>query len=396
MTPQSIRTLAIRTLALSALAALSAALLLSLALWSAERLDRSRHSLLSSEMRVVKGAAVASASGLQITGLDSEGVVMAIAPLGNGLPARRYPSVEWGVGEGASAQGYALIWVTAAEPRALQSLPLTPMQFFSGRLDLQADPRWQGDIVGVGIALLNASALPLSIDRFELDPTGADWRWRDSTSRLVDRLVQFEPWLPSSINFHRGGFERSWIAPVTLATAWVLLSGLMLALLRSLTSAFSLRFASLVLVALGWLALDLRWTAELLTRAQSPPVDVRGYAGVNVATWLEELRARLGVEPKRIFVIDDAPTGARALRARYMLSPHSALLGFSDIPDSKILRAGDIIIILAAPIAIRFDSKQQQLFSASGRSVAASLVFSAAGAGFAFVVDEARTSSEVP
>lgn len=386
----------IRTLAWSALAALVAAILISLALWAAERFDRSPRLLLSTEMRIVKGAAVATGAALQITGLDAEGVAMVIAPLGNGIPAKRYPSIHWRVSEGASAQGYALIWVTAAEPQSLQSLPLTPAQFFAGRFDVQADPRWQGDIVGVGIALLGVSTLPLSIDRFELDPVGLQWSWLDSSRQLASRLGQFEPWLPSSINFHRGGFERSWVSPVTLATAWVLVSGLMLALLRWLTCAFSLRLASLVVLALGWVALDLRWTAELLTRAQSPAVDVRGYLGANAASWLEQLPAQLGAEPRRVFLIDDAPAGARALRARYLLSPHSALLGFSDIPDSTMLRANDVIVVLSAPIAIRFDSRQNRLFSASGHSVSASLVSSATGAGFAFSVNGSQVAREVP
>lgn len=375
---------------------MAAAILISLTLWAAERLDRSPRSLLSSEMRIVKGAAVATGSVVQITGLDGEGVAMAISPLGNGIPAKRYPAIQWSVGEGASAQGYALIWVTAAEPQSLQSLPLTPAQFFAGRFDLQADPRWQGDIVGAGIALLGVPTLPLSIDRFELDPVGSQWSWLDSSRQLAARLGQFEPWLPSSINFHRGGVERSWVSPVTLVTAWVLLSGLILALVRWLTGAFSLRLASTIVLALGWLVLDLRWTAELLARAQSPAVDVRGYVGVSAASWLEQLPARLGEEPRRIFIIDDAPTGARALRARYLLSPHSVLLGFSDLPDSTILRGGDVIVILSAPIAIRFDSRQNRLLSASGRSVSASLVSSATGAGFAFLVDGSQVVREVP
>ena len=386
----------IRTLVWSVLAALVAATLISLALWAAERLDRSPRSLLSNEMRVVKGVAVATDSGLQITGLDAEGVAMVISPLGNGIPAKRYPAIQWSVGEGASAQGYALIWVTAAEPQSLQSLPLTPAQFFAGRFELQADPRWQGDIVGAGIALLDVPTLPLSIDRFELDPVGSQWSWLDSSRQLAARLGQFEPWLPSSINFHRGGVERSWVSPATLAAAWVLLSVLILASLRWLTAVFSLRLAAIVVLALGWLALDLRWTAELLARAQSPAVDVRGYLGVNAASWLEQLPDRLGEDPRRVFLIDDAPTGARALRARYLLSPHSVLLGFSDLPDSTILRGGDVIVILSAPIPIRFDSRQNRLFSASGRSLSASLVSSATGAGFAFSVDGSQVVREVP
>lgn len=386
----------IRTLAWSAVAGALAALLISLALFLTERFDKTPRALLSSEMRVVKGAAVASNMELRLTGVDSEGVAMVIAPLGVGVPAGRYPSLRWLTDGSVTAQGYAVIWVTATQPQSLQSLPLTPVQFESGQVQLAADPRWQGDIVGLGLAILAPTALPMSIKSLTMDPAGSEWTWVDSSRYWAGRVMQFEPWLPSSINFYRGGLERSLISPVTLIVAWIMVSLVLVATIQWLSSQLSWRLAVLVIIVVGWLAIDFRWSLELLERMRSPPVDVRQYIGANAASWLEQLPDKFGSSPKRVFLIDDQSTEARALRARYLLSPHAVQLGFSDIPDAAVLRPGDLIVILSSPIAIRFDSKQKILFSASGRSTSASLVSAATGVGFAFQVDAALPEGGSP
>ncbi|MBM4233095.1 MAG: hypothetical protein FJ160_02800 [Gammaproteobacteria bacterium] len=386
----------IRTYILPAAAALCAALLILLAIWLAERLNNTPRALLSTDVRVVKGGAEVADNRLQITAADDEGVAMFIAPLGAGLPAKRYPLLRWRVDADASAQGYALIWVTKDEPRALQSLPLLPQQFFAGQVDLQADPRWRGEIVGVGLALMTVGEFPLIIDHMALDPSTGEWGWQDANRRLADNLLQFEPWLPASINFHRGVGERSLSSLPVLLAAWVTLSVLFLLALSHIVHGMRWQAASLVIALFGWLLVDLRWTAELLQRLRSAPAETAGYIGSGAASWLEQLPARLGAAPRRVFLIDDDPGGARALRARYLLSPHSTLLGFSDLPDDALLRPGDSIVILSAPVAIRYDSSRSVLFSASGREVPALLVSAATGVGFAFAVNASQVEGARP
>lgn len=377
----------IRTLIATVAAALIAALGISVSLWLLDRWNSAPVALLTPDLQVVRGAANLDGTELRVTAMDEEGVVMFISPLGSGLPAKRHSRLRWRVSEYRRAEGYALIWVTDDQPQSLQSLPLSPDQFLSGQIDLQSDPRWRSDVVGVGFALTGVSGFPLRIASMELDNLSSQWGWQDANRQLLLNSVQFAPWLPASINFYRAVEERTWTSPVVLVTLWVLISLVLMFVMSKLSSMVSWSTAGMILLVGGWLLLDLRWSADLLQRVRGSPVDVASYLKPGANAWLTQLSNRLGEVPTRVFLIDDNPSGARALRARYLLSPHSTLLGFADLPDPGILRRGDAILILSAPVAIRFDSNRRVLYSSSGREIEASLLSTASEIGFAFAVE---------
>jgi len=120
----------------------------------------------------------------------------------------------------------------------------------------------------------------------------------------------------------------------------------------------------IMLFLVAWLALDVLWQWHLFGRLREthanyaglgPEARLRAGPDAALVPALDRLRERLPDAPARILVLSEDPTDYLAGRVRYRLMPHNVLLQGARLPSRTQMRAGDYLLLLGSPDAIRYD-----------------------------------------
>jgi len=222
----------------------------------------------------------------------------------------------------------AFFWRAGSNPRD------TPRIYLSnetrGFIELDRVPAWDGEIKEIGLVVFGQPGDELRLADIQLVSRSLSDQW----TLMWRKWVQFEPWSQRSINFLSGGFDGQWMSLTALIMAWVLLSCFMYAgyLVKSKQS-FNL-LVPFILIIIGWVALDIKWSLNLTKQAQATIATYNGKtqdqkltddpAGI-LFTLAETLKKKhLPSKPARIVLLKDSvPNDYFRLRAQYYLAPHN-------------------------------------------------------------------------
>ena len=319
------------------------------------------------KLQLASGQGGPTPTGLEIrqTGPQGWAAAQGAARL---APAALYRRLSWQVEGRPAGSELWLVWTTLADPQTPQQKMLPAAPTSEGVLDLSAEPRWQGRIVAIGLAVRGPLSQPLVVHRLELRPvvptTGALLR------SMVEDWTTFEDWNQRSINYVSGAPLNALFPPVVMVALGLGFSAALYALFNPSrrTPGAWLPYAALFL--LGWLALDLRWQWDLGQRLAQT---ARDFAGGNEEDrrlaaldgefyrFLREVRQRLPEQPVRLFIVSTDPAGFWAGRARYHLLPHNGYAGFARLPPPGQVRAGDYVLILTPLLNIDYDTERRVL-----------------------------------
>ena len=153
-----------------------------------------------------------------------------------------------------------LFWRTRDNPQEVVQLDLWDNQ--SDYIDLRGREGWSGEVTELGILYRAMGDEQITVSGVSLGPETVATR----LSGLIDGWFQPEPWTQRSVNFRTGGAAVQAVFLPTLLSGWFVLTVLIGAVLLRKDRGALVRIAALVLL-LGWLLLDLRWTSGRLAQA---------------------------------------------------------------------------------------------------------------------------------
>ena len=339
-------------------------------------------------LQLASGQGGPTPAGLEIRQTGPQGWAAVQGPA-RMAQAALYRQFSWRI-DGLQPGGEVrLVWATVADPRTSHERVLPPAGPDGGVLDLGAEPRWQGRIAGIGLAVRGPLAQPLVVRRLELRPvpptTGALLRW------MIEDWTTFEDWSQRSINFTSGAPLGALFPPVVMVALWVGFGAALYALFDPprRTPGALLPYAALFL--LGWLALDLRWQWDLGRRLERTVASFAGKSEEDrrlaaldgeLYRFMREVRQRLPERPARLFIVSAEPAGFLAGRARYHLLPHNGYAGFGHLPSPDQARAGDYVLILSPLPGVDYNAEQRLLEGGGVKLPVEMLHFAASGALF--------------
>lgn len=258
-------------------------------------------------------------------------------------------------------------------------------------LDLESLPGWRDEVALLGIGLqgpgIAGTRLESVVLRRPTPSAGAVYRdmWRDWMTHV--------PFSQSTINVVPSSASGAFVAPTAAVAVWLLLSVLFYNAYQLLKTRSISPAGVLLLVAVAWLLLDMRWQANLMrahvaTAEQFAGVPVAerglaGFGGSDLLALVADARTSLAPDARILIVTEDEGLG---WYARYRILP---MAGYFREPWSHSLlahaRRGDAALILGrndvVPLGLRSGLTAEQA-EAFPRVLAANDMH---GAGFAKV-----------
>lgn len=317
-------------------------------------------------LRAVRGKGQPSGDLWQLTELNPQGQALATMPV-SGAATSEYAHVRYRVSNFPANNDLVFFWVTEENPERPGFLDLHPPAVEQDMTFRMTGRRgWEGTVTEVGLAVFPLSqvaapsrlAEPIEIQELSLIPAT---RWASVTA-MVTEWAAFRPWSFRSINSLRDsprlriepspvGFVAACVVVCTLILAWF--PGLRLGLLRS----------AMVCVALGWVALDLRWQRNLMLQNNQTQSTFSGLSAsersakmgdYDLVALIQKVRPQIEPEPAaaRIFVATQTPY--LALRAAYHLAPLRAapFMPGENRGGAAIIAPGDYVLIHKMPGAL--------------------------------------------
>jgi hypothetical protein len=305
------------------------------------------------------------------TGRVAGDELVVVAPDANGISlvsvttdvrAIDYPGIAWIAADLREDADVRLLWRTDVAPNKLNSVPL---RVESGRTlpaVMSGNPAWVGHVTGLALAVHGPLAQPVRIRGVVAKPMGA----RETVRDRLGEWFAFESWNGASINTIVGGADNQ-VLPLPAVLALVVgLSGCAFTLIRrwrprAFGVATPVALAGLFVAA--WLALDARWTWNLLRQERATAAQ---YAGKDahdkhlasedgaLFAFTEKALAVLPRTPVRIFIVSDADYFRG--RAAYHLYPHSVYFNprSNRLVAANDLHAGDWLLVFQRH-GIQFD-----------------------------------------
>ncbi|AHF00133.1 hypothetical protein [Thioalkalivibrio paradoxus] len=248
------------------------------------------------------------------------------------VSARRYRGVHLELENAAPGYQFGVAWVSSLDPDRVHTVPLGPENTLSYRARLDEHPDWRGQIQGLALMMLGPPNTYVNVQQLMLEPVSVPFV--QGLRLMLGNWAEFEGWGGYSVNYIQGGARPgALLSPVVFAAFWVT-SSILVYVLWSIAARRRVRLAPLlIIVLLGWVALDLRWQVDLLQQLERTH---DRYAG---KTWeekrraaedgslyefVEALKTHLGIDPVRVFVVNDRDYTYSSLRAKYHLLPHNA------------------------------------------------------------------------
>ena len=276
----------------------------------------------------------------------------------------------------------ALLWIRRTAPGTIheQRLPLDRARNVDVAF-LDQNPEWRGEIAMVALGVKGQSTDAWRVARVTLEPVGAVAILRG----VVTDWTAFDKWDGRSINVMFGGREAQRVyLPLLAFLAAVLAVAFMVVNGRRRST----RLVPAVLVVpfvIGWIAVDLRWSAELTAKARETwsafagrTLDERHTAmeDADLYRTISVAKSRLPGTPERIFINSDFDYFR--MRAAYHFYPHNALaFGWY---DGKVMRPGDLVF-LYQKADVKFDASNNALIWPDGSRSAVVPVLAQTGAG---------------
>lgn len=339
------------------------------------------------ELLIQRGSGEVTDNGLLVRAPAASDTVLVLTPRID-APARQNNLVRWSVIGLRDDHELQVVWTTDRAPGRAIAYNLSARERERGQADLTDKRGWEGRIGRIGLMLRGPLPEPVLISSVALESARgacvAAWEgW-------IGAWMHREPWSQRSINFYIG-YERgsTHLTPVLSIALWVLLAGGFYWLLCRRCGHVARLTGVSVLVLTGWLAVDLRWQAQLWERLGDSQ---QRYAGLTqherrlaapdakLTKLVDRLRAHLPDQPARVLILSDDPSGFIAGRMRYHLAPHRVYVGLSQLPAATQVAPGDYLFVIRSLRSVRL-ARGNRLLTDNGRSLAVEPVTSIRGLG---------------
>jgi len=275
----------------------------------------------------------------------------------------------------------AVLWVRRLEPGKIHDQRIEVNRGRAVPVMLDRNPEWRGEIAMVALGVKGPSPEPWRIERVTLEAV----RPATIARAAIGDWTSFGKWNGRSINVSFGGPESQQLYLPPLAFGASLLA-LALLYVRQRRRGGALPAWALVLpFVVGWIVVDLRWSAELTAKAAQTwqafagrTLDERHLAmeDSDLYRTVSLARSQLPGTPQRIFVGSDFDVFR--MRAAYYLYPHNVLpFGWY---DAKAMRPGDFVF-LYQKADMRFDATNHALIWPDGSKSTVTAVLAQTGAG---------------
>jgi hypothetical protein len=321
---------------------------------------------------------------LVITAPDADGLTL--VTVGADLKSTGFATIAWLADDVPDNADVRLLWRSSYTP---EKTSIAPVRVQSGRTlpaVVAENPGWIGHVIGLALAIKGPLQQPLRIRGVIAKPAGAMETLRDRAAEWF----AFERWSGTSINTLSGGADVQPLPlPVLLACVVALASGLAAAVTRRRPAAFIVPAATVIgaFFLIAWLALDVRWTWNLLRQGN---VTAGQYAGRDTRAkhlaaedgplyaFIEKSLQAMPASHVRVFVAADEEYYRE--RAAYHLYPHSAYFQpGSSRPPTAALHSGDWILVYRSH-GVQYDASDRMLRWEGGQAVSADLKVAEPGA----------------
>jgi hypothetical protein len=238
-------------------------------------------------------------------------------------------------------------WRPRDKPGNVESLPLE----IKGRqyIDLSAVPAWTGHITELGLAFYRDGESRAELRQIALLPKTVE----SSIRSIWSQWTQSERWSQKSANWIRGGGLAPVIPLPLFAVAYLLV---LLVIHRLFVGGFISHPTMLLAYALVvWMALDMRWTTNLIfqadsTMASSPQANAPSYIDTGedreLAEFVQDAKSLIPDDTASVLVYaDEKKQVFQALRAKYHLLPHPAYVHEGDIGSIPAVPVNYVLVI---------------------------------------------------
>lgn len=322
-------------------------------------------------LEITAGEGRPTEQGLVIERPAANGLVL-IQGVTRPLRAQDYPALRWEVKGLSEDQELRFVWATPASVRRPFDRILTPEERRAAEIRLAADPRWEGTIVALGLAVIDprgdlaSSILIRSLTLMPRRPALAELPhliWAD--------WLRDQGWIGRSINFTDSAAGQARIRPLWSVAIWCALAALIYLVLVPPWRGGRSWLPYLAVLLLGWCVLDVRWQALLVERLDQVRSlyaglsgEERQRAGPDQSFWpfVQTLRAELGSKPQRVWIIAD-PADYVANRLRYHLLPHNIRL-LPELGETAGLQVGDTVFLKGSAAGRLYDPTRKVLIFA--------------------------------
>jgi hypothetical protein len=232
----------------------------------------------------------------------------------------------------------------------VRGLQMAPLYSEHRHLLLENLPGWSGRITEAGIALFGDETTRAGVTRLSLSPKTLT----TSLQSVLDDWATVRPWTPVSINVNSLGPENQQVRLATLALTWLLLALLLAHFLSRGAKPGPPVLATLLIIA--WILPDAIWLHNRIGRLENtfrmsaaardvPHIDI-GF-DKEIAQLVAAARHDLDRLPTaRVLIVAASEKNQyEALRAKYHLLPHAAVVTDTQTAKKSLARADALLYI---------------------------------------------------
>ena len=301
---------------------------------SAPLLPAARMRQNGADFNVVMGAGVDNGKRLAVNAVGAEHIALQSRAFATPIEATAFPVLRYRWDDFPRTLELSFVFRRAYEPNDVHTVTLPPAAAHPGYFDLSSVPEWSGRIVEIGFSEFpTAQLVPADIAFRPFTLVEAElWSpsWRGSLGALGTDWAAYRPWALMSVSAL--GPDAPWphkATPVLVLSIGLVASVVIAAIVLAQSLAW-LGTMLAVVIAGGWIALDVRWIGELadrhaLTRELYAGKPWRERATIEPDTALVATASRVrdivAREPAGAHVIVSSPAVYDLLRLDYHLLP---------------------------------------------------------------------------